>query len=234
MIKGVLFDFGQTLVDSSDGFRLAEKDAQIQIFENLALTSWPEFLEYYRGLRQDFHHSSNFSRKALWESLYLHYHRKVDEDFLLEAERVYWETVKRYTMIFPETFDVLQKLSKDYKLGLITNTQGQVSDARHRISLFPDLERFFDVVIVAGEEGIPPKPHSSPFLLCLSKMELAPSEVVFVGDDWRIDIRGAEDAGIQPIWLKHHTVRRTWPDVKTSTPVITSLEALLTHPKIMG
>jgi FMN phosphatase YigB (HAD superfamily) len=29
MIKAILFDFGQTLVDSSNGFRAAEKEAQV-------------------------------------------------------------------------------------------------------------------------------------------------------------------------------------------------------------
>ena len=28
MIEAILFDFGQTLVDSSEGFRTAERDAQ--------------------------------------------------------------------------------------------------------------------------------------------------------------------------------------------------------------
>ena len=48
-----------------------------------------------------------------------------------------------------------------------------------------------------------------------------------MGDDWRIDICGAGDAGLHPIWLKHHSVKRNWPDVQTSVPVITSLEQLL-------
>ena len=33
-------------------------------------------------------------------------------------------------------------------------------------------------------------------------------------------------AAIQPIWLKHHLVSRTWPDVKETVPIITSLDQL--------
>ena len=54
-----------------------------------------------------------------------------------------------------------------------------------------------------------------------------PSEAVYVGDDFRIDICGAKDAGLHPVWLKHHLVKRTWPDVETEVPVITSLDELL-------
>ena len=49
MIKAVVFDFGQTLVDSAEGFRSAEKQVEKEIFEELALTSWQEFLENYRN-----------------------------------------------------------------------------------------------------------------------------------------------------------------------------------------
>jgi len=51
-----------------------------------------------------------------------------------------------------------------------------------------------------------------------------------VGDDWRIDIGGAENARIQPVWLRHETVRRNWPDVETTVPIITRLDQLLSLP----
>ena len=73
----------------------------------------------------------------------------------------------------------------------------------------------------------PPKPDPEPFLVCLKRMEVEPEKAIYVGDDWLIDICGAEEVGIQPVWLKHHSVSRTWPKVETQVPVITSLEQLL-------
>ena len=131
------------------------------------------------------------------------------------------------TILFPETERVLEKLASRYLLALVTNTQGQRESHEHRFFNFPHLERMFKVIIKAGESGLPPKSDSAPFLLCLEKLGIEPAEAVFVGDDWRIDICGAQNAGIKPIWLKHHTVSRTWPDVETSVPVITSLDQLL-------
>jgi putative hydrolase of the HAD superfamily len=63
--------------------------------------------------------------------------------------------------------------------------------------------------------------------LCLERLGLAPSEAVYVGDDLEIDIRGAQGVGIQPIWLKHHSVSRNWPQDETSTPVISCLNQLI-------
>ena len=85
---------------------------------------------------------------------------------------------------------------------------------------------------MAGEEGVPPKPNPEPFRLCLEELHLDPSEAVYVGDDYRIDICGARDAGLHPIWIKHHLVKRNWPEVKTTAPVIPSLDELLELEKL--
>jgi HAD superfamily hydrolase (TIGR01549 family) len=149
-------------------------------------------------------------------------------------ETSYWEKVKSETKIFPETQQVLSKLAANYRLALITNTQGQKSTETHRLSQYPELEKFFDFIIIAGEGGVPPKPDPEPFRLCLKNLGLTNSEAVYVGDDFRIDICGAKDAGLHPIWIKHHLVTRNWPDVETAVPIISSLDKLLELAKLFS
>lgn len=227
MLKAVIFDFGQTLVDSADGFRAAEREAQEKLLQHLGLSKREDFLAVYRRLRKEFHDRSNFSRSALFSEVYWYYCLAADEKLIAQWETEYWETVKARTRIFPETEAVLATLHARYAVALITNTQGQKTGGTHRISLFPELERYFRVIIVAGEGGVPPKPDSAPFGRCLDELELAPSEAVFVGDDYRIDICGAKAAGLRAIWIKHHTVKRNWPEVDAAVPVITNLNELL-------
>jgi len=227
MIKAVIFDFGQTLVDSANGFRTAEKEAQNKLFANLSLTLRNDFMDVYRRLPKEFHDRSDFSRKSLFNEVYYFYCLASDDKLLEQWETEYWETVKAHTTLFPETETVLESLNQHYTVALITNTQGQKRTGSHRISLFPKLEKFFKVIIVAGEGGIPAKPDPQPFRLCLQKLGYEPAEAVYVGDDWRIDICGARDAGLNPIWLKHQNVRRNWTEVQTSLPVITDLSPLL-------
>jgi HAD superfamily hydrolase (TIGR01549 family) len=226
MIKAVIFDFGQTLVDSANGFRMAEKEAQAKIFTSLGLTIQEDFLAIYRRLRKSLHEQSNFSRKFLFHEIYYYYCLAPDEKKLEQWETEYWETVKANTSLFPEAMAVLEALNAKYFVALITNTQGQQKAGTHRISLFPEIEKFFKVIVVAGEDGIPPKPDPEPFRICLDQLGIEASEAVYVGDDYRIDVGGARDAGLHPIWLKHHRVRRNWPDVQPSEPVITSLDQL--------
>jgi HAD superfamily hydrolase (TIGR01549 family) len=227
IIKAIIFDFGQTLVDAADGFRRAEKEAQKKLFADPGLNPKEDFLATYRRIRNDLHDRSNFSRKSMWQEVYHFYGLRPDTRLLETWETDYWETVKANTTLFPETTGVLKSLSSKYQLGMITNTQGQQRTGTHRFSQFPQLESYFKVIIVAGENGIPPKPDPAPFRLCLQELNLQPSTAVYVGDDYRIDICGARNAGLHAVWLKHHSVSRMWPDVQTSTPIIRSLVELL-------
>lgn len=231
MIRAIIFDFGQTLVDSADGFRTAEKEAQKKLCGHLFPDKTADdareiFLPVYRRMRKSFHERSEFSRAVLWRALFDEFSVPPDPAVVERWETDYWARVKSMTTPFPETLAVLALLSENYLLSLITNTQGQRAAGNHRIALFPDLETYFHTIVVAGESGVPPKPHPAAFRACLEKMGLAPGEAVFVGDDYRIDIGGARDAGLHPVWIQHRTVQRNWPAVETDVPVITALDQL--------
>jgi HAD superfamily hydrolase (TIGR01549 family) len=227
MKKAIIFDFGQTLVDSSGGFHSAEKKAEQIIFDNLKLTSWPDFIANYRKVRTKFKENSNFSRRLMWQEVYSVFNQQYNAELLERWEQEYWQTVIKQTEPFPETEIVLKELYSGYLLAVITNTQGQVKSGNHRITLMPQLEKFFKIIIVAGESGIPPKPDPWSFSMCLEKLGVTGDQAVYIGDDWHIDIAGARRAGIQPIWLKHYLVKRNWPDIQDTVPVINSLNQLL-------
>ena len=232
-IKAILFDFGQTLVDAADGFRTAEKEAQSKLFANMSLTLHAEFLDNYRRIRKTLHAESNFSRISLWREVYFYYCLKHDDSLLETWETEYWKTVKARTTLFPETIDVLNGLSENYQLGLISNTQGQRQSGNHRLSQFPELEKYFQEIIIAGENNVAPKPDPQPFRLCLDALNLKPSEAVYVGDDFRIDVCGAKDVGLHTVWLQHHSVKRSWPEAETAVPIIDRLDPLLNIENIL-
>lgn len=234
MIRAVVFDFGQTLVDSADGFRAAEKEAQQNVRAALGEPDGEAFLAVYRELRSRFHARSDFSRKRLLGAVLRHYGREPDAALLERWEAGYWERVRTMTRVFPEAEAVLAALRGRYRLALITNAQGQTAEGKHRVGHYPALTGFFEEIIVAGEGGIPTKPDPLPFRLCLEKLWIEPREAVYVGDDWRIDICGSEAVGMHPVWLRHRSLRRNWPQVETDVPVIDSLERLLDIERLIG
>jgi putative hydrolase of the HAD superfamily len=229
MIKAILFDFGQTLVDSSNGFRTAEHDAQQKVFTKFdgEDTGWDQFITSYRQTRKAMHEQSNFSRFEIWRSIIESFNQPADTDQLLAWEREYWQTVNRLTTPFPEAIQVLEALRQNYRLALISNTQGEVKSDGHRLKEFPQLAGFFEVIIISGEDGVPAKPDPQPFEKCLKELGIPPQAAVYVGDDYRIDVEGSHGTGIQPVWLKHHSVTRNWPQANMTVPVITSLDELL-------
>ncbi len=229
-IEAVLFDFGQTLVDSADGFRTAEKAAKEALFGDMRHRrgglQWETFVARYREIRKAFHACSRLSRPDIWRAVYEAFGLSADDARLAAWERSYWQTVKANTRLFPETAGVLAELSRVYRLGLVTNTQGERGGGSHRISLFPGIERFFEVIVVAGEGDVPPKPDARAFMAALKAMRLPPERAVYVGDDWRNDVCGASEAGLLPVWLKHRRVRRNWPEGNGSVATIGDLREL--------
>ena len=233
MIKAIIFDFGQTLVDSADGFRSAEKKAKKKVFSSLFPNGdddqYQIFLTEYRQIRKSFHAESNFSRFEIWRAVYERFNCRADFKKLTQMETDYWKLVQSMTKPFPETIGVLEKLEKQFKLGIITNTQGQKTSGTHRITLFPGIEKFFETIIVAGESEMPAKPDPRPFNHSLEKLDIKACEAMYVGDDFQKDVVGAGSVGMNPVWLKHSRVKRSWPDPNPNTKfcVITNLNQLL-------
>lgn len=226
--SAILFDFGQTLADSSEGFRTAEKEAQEKLAQRLAPLPRDNFLSVYRSCRKAFQDRSDFSRPAMWAAVCRNFGVEPEKILLDAMESDYWKTVEAQTVLFPETARILAGLTPRYRLALITNTQGEIGTVKHRIECFPALKDVFSVTIVAGgESGVPSKPDPIPFRLCLERLGMTPREALFVGDDWRIDICGALNVGIQPIWIRHRLVQRTWPAADRPVPTIESLDRLL-------
>ena len=233
-IKAFVFDFGQTLVNSAEGFRTAETRVQKKLFEHLEpKPAWDTFIAVYRSKRRSYKDSVNLSKRHLWEDVLEGFGMHPEDQQLAAWEAEYWETVAAETELFPETEQVLNCLKIQFRLAVISNAQGTANSSKHRITLLPKLKGFFETIIIAGDNHIPPKPDPMAFIACLNQLNLSPDQVVYVGDDWHNDIQGALKAGIKPIWIKHYMVKRNWPEVSTKVRVITSLDELL-DPEIIG
>ena len=67
----------------------------------------------------------------------------------------------------------------------------------------------------------------APFDRALSLLEVAPADALFVGDDHRWDIVGAQNAGLRPVLLES-AVPKSRPDHLT-IPNLAGIIALLTE-----
>ena len=158
MIKAVIFDFGQTLVDSATGFRKAEKDAQAKIFSNLGLSLREDFLKNYRRFRKELHEQSVFSRMTLWKKVYFYYSQESDLSLLETWEREYWMTVRAHTTLFPKSragFKIPGRKIQGRPYHQHPGSTG-IRDPSH--AHVPGTGAVFEIVIVAGEGEYPRNP----------------------------------------------------------------------------
>ena len=96
-------------------------------------------------------------------------------------EGEYWKRVNGLTRAFPDARRTLEALRATHRLALVSNTQGQAGGDAHRLSEFPGLERVFECIVIAGENGIAAKPDAQPFVRCLQQMKLDPGDCFLRG-----------------------------------------------------
>ncbi len=105
-----------------------------------------------------------------------------------------------------ETVNVLEALSRDHVVGLITNWEHTP-----RIYELVDelgMHGLFDSIIVSDDVGYA-KPDPMIFNVALEKHGLKPDEAVYVGD-MDVDIQGAIAAGLKPVLIQRVNSNGTW------------------------
>lgn len=117
----------------------------------------------------------------------------------------------RFCVPYEKSRETLEKLKKDYLLGIITNGTSAAQRGKLRQS---GLEDLFDpeLIIVSGEYGFR-KPDPRLFHAACEKAGVRPEECVYVGDLFRRDVLGAYHAGMTPVWICSLTVRDCRADV---------------------
>lgn len=188
MVKGIIFDCWNTLY-----------------FTNLKPHPFVEFAERI-GLNFDYDYMKKFEKhfmlkrhddlhipiKDLLRDLSIDF----DENLVKELEQI---LKKAFNVMeaYPETNQVLESLKKEYKLGIISNTE---SFGFNKIRKKFELDNKFDVILTSFETGIL-KPDKKMFEMMLDRLDLNKEDVIFVGDSLDDDINACEDFGIKGVLI---------------------------------
>ncbi len=101
---------------------------------------------------------------------------------------------------YPEVLACLGRLSARYRLASLSNGNANLS----RIGI----EHLFHATISAHEYGTS-KPDPELFHIACRELGCAPDEVVHLGDDIELDVRGARGAGLRAVWINRAS--DPWP-----------------------
>jgi putative hydrolase of the HAD superfamily len=123
-----------------------------------------------------------------------------DDPLIDKAVKAYFSAFFDYCHLIPGTIEMLEKLKRSYRLGLLSNFT-HAPAARDLIE-WMGLTSYFDPVLISGEIGFR-KPHPIVFEMLVEQLGVERQNILYVGDDPDPDIIGAQQAGLRPIWMTY-------------------------------
>ena len=171
-IKWIFFDIGSTLVDES------------AVYEN-------RIKEITQGNNID---RNEFVAKVIERA-------QTSPKPIVSAAEDYGVNVPAWRhdleVLYPDSKEVLQRLSQKYKIGIIAN---QDFGTEQRLTDF-NVHQYINLVIASAEEGVA-KPDLRIFQIALARADCKPEEAVMVGDRIDNDIIPANKIGMTTMWIK--------------------------------
>jgi len=204
LIKAILFDLDETLIDRSEMMRqfLLEQHQRFSVLHSIDKASFVEACirhqnNGYANKKKAYISALNEISfpdipvvELLLEDLYTHY--------------------GKFPVLFEGVHQVLQTLSLQFHLGVVSNGRTSVQLAKLENS---GIAKYFSSICISESIGCK-KPDPIIFQTCLHQLSVAPEEAVFVGDNPCSDIEPAIALGMRAIWVENDNFDQPEDDVK--------------------
>jgi len=232
VIKAVFFDWFNTLAR----FEPPREELYSQAFRQFGIELNPR--DIIRGiLTADRYYFEENARLPVdkrspeeQSKVYTHYPKailaeagvEVPQELPLKIMKILLQKFKGVTFaLFDDVLSTLKTL-KERKLilGLLTNLDKDMNPICRELGLEP----YLDFVVTSGEVGVD-KPEPPIFLAALQRAGVNASEVVHVGDQYKLDVIGARGVGITPVLIDRYDL---YPEV-SDCPRIHRLTELAEH-----
>ncbi len=142
------------------------------------------------------------------------------KNFALEVND-YHKTKSLWTFTYPWVYKALSRLrGLGYQMSILSNSDGRTREIFDELNLSQYFEHVFDSRCLHYE-----KPDQRIFDIVLEKLDIHPRNILYVGDLYKVDILGANRAGIGGIHLDPLQIYRHLPGIHIND--ITFLESWL-------
>jgi len=192
MDKAVFFDIDDTLLETSSFAELARRAAINTMVENGLPLEKNEAYDLLKEIVAE--KGSNYDKhfNLLTKTVF-----GEENNLLIALGMINYHNVK-FALLrpFPKTTELLIYLkSKGYKLGVISNG---ITIKQWEKLIRLNLHHFFDEIITSEEVGFE-KPDRRIFEKAIEKMNCKAKNSIMVGNEYKVDILGAIDAGMSAI-----------------------------------
>ncbi len=208
-IRAILFDFDNTLVDFESNSLKALQEVAKEIHDYIVDNGFSVSISYddiyntLLSISSKFDSEGIYDRTIWFNTLLEKIHVSASKDQVLEWVSLYW-SIASIAKPFSEVQDTLEFLKKKgYKLGVVTNSDGEGGNKQKRMERY-EFTKLFDVVVIGGENNIKPKPSVQPFVYACERLGFQPSQCAMVGDDPVKDCLAAKKAGMMAILVDRH------------------------------
>ncbi len=206
--KHIFFDLDRTLWDFESNSVEALRDITNKHNLTKVISDFDSFIDIYKkyNVRLWEQYRVNKIQKSVlrWKRFYLALLEfNIDDIELAKQMGEDYVTISpTKTKLFPYTHGILQYLSNNYLLHIITNGFEEVQYVKLSNS---NLTQYFTEIITSEQVGVQ-KPSPEIFAHSLKIANASMDNSIMVGDDIKTDIGGAMDFGIDQIFfnpLKH-------------------------------
>jgi len=192
MIKAVLFDLDNTLIDFMKMKKVCSEEAISEMIDAGLPVSKNKGVKILFNLYKKY----GIENQKIFQEFLKKVMGRVDNKILAKGISAYRRVKIGFLRPYPNVKSTLIKLkSKGLKLGIVSDApelQGWIRLAD--IGMI----HFFDLVLTLSETK-ERKPSRKPFELAIRKLKLKPQEILFVGENPERDIRGAKSVGMKTV-----------------------------------
>ena len=225
-IRAITFDLDDTLWPAMPTFIRAEQRAHAWLHAHAPEVATQWSIEQLRALRMSIfgerpdlrHDFLQLRRIALHTAFEQAKFSGSDAHEIIEQALKVFMTARNDVDLFPEVRGCLTRLSQRYALASLTNGNADVT----RIGL----NHYFKATVSAHVHRVS-KPEAALFHIACRELACAPEEVVHVGDDIELDIRGARAAGLHVVWMNRTGSEWAGDDVPHTVTDLLGLERWL-------
>jgi FMN phosphatase YigB (HAD superfamily) len=199
----VLLDMGNTFMFDVDRFR--ESDNLDSTYKNLGgdeLQGDKVFKiasAIFNQMIADSQNPGNYNNFPK-VSDYLNSH-PISSDLAFKEKNIIEKVIAEHEMgTIPEKYiKALKELAQTHRLGIISDIW---SDSESYFHIFQQggIKDLFDIILFSSDLGII-KPSPVIFKKAIDYFGIDVSKLVYVGDSFRRDVRGAKNVGISAIWI---------------------------------